>query len=113
MTNTIDFKYHQGPYKPDWFDKSDPSHYDITAGTSPFNEWYGFNNDDDVHELAWLFTSQHFIDKFVFLEKENKWYDVDDVHEHLNEDKCSYFYTPKTGAVHANGREILEAESRF
>ena len=109
----IDFKYYQGPYQPDWFDNADPYHYAITRGTSPFNEWYAFEHDDDVHELAHSFTSQTFIDDFVFLENENKWYDIDDVNEHLNDDDCSFSFTPKPGTSPADERSMLEAESRF
>ena len=113
MTNTIDFRYYQGPYQPDWFDSADPYHYDITSGTSPFNEWYAFGHDDDVHELAHSFTSQTFIDDFVFLEDENKWYDIDDVNEHINDDECSFSFTPKPKTSPADARAMLEAESRF
>ena len=94
MTNTIDFRYHQGPYKPDWFDSADPYHYDITSGTSPFNEWYAFGHDDDVYKLAHSFTSQTFIDDFVFLEDKNACYYTEDM-------------------TLADARGMLEAESRF
>tara|TARA_B100001057_G_C22851661_1_gene951191 strand:- start:248 stop:532 length:285 start_codon:yes stop_codon:yes gene_type:complete len=94
MTNTIDFKYHQGPYAPDWFDSCDPYHYDITSGTSPFNEWYAFGHDDDVYKLAHSFTSQTFIDEFVFLEDKKAWYYSNDM-------------------TLADARAMLEAESRF
>jgi len=90
----IDFKYHQGPYAPDWFDNADSYHYAITSGTSPFNEWYGFNNDEDVYKLAHSFTSQTFLDDFIFLEDQNAW--------HYSEDMTL-----------ADARAMLEAESRF
>ena len=93
-TTKLDFRYHQGPFAPEWFDSCDPYHYAITSGTSPFNEWYGFNNDEDVHELAHSFTSQTFIDEFVFLEDRNAW--------HYSEDMTL-----------ADERAMLEAESRF
>ena len=109
----IDFKYHQGPYAPDWFDTADPCHYDITRGTSPFNEWWGFNNDDDLHKLAHSFSSQTFIDGFVYVEDEKAWYHYEDVNEHFNDDECSVYYTAKDGAWIADERAMLEAESRF
>ena len=109
----IDFKYHQGPYAPDWFEQSNRYHYAITAGTSPFNEYYGFNNDDDLHELAHSFTSQSFIDGFVYIEDEKAWYHYEDVNEHIKDDECSVYYTAKPGTSPADARAMLEAESRF
>ena len=76
------------------FPSHDPDHYDITSGTSPFNEWYAFGHDDDVYKLAHSFTSQTFIDDFVFLEDKNAWYYTEDM-------------------TLADARAMLEAESRF
>tara|TARA_R100000654_G_scaffold74375_1_gene108603 strand:+ start:109 stop:447 length:339 start_codon:yes stop_codon:yes gene_type:complete len=109
----IDYKYHQGSHAPDWFEQSNRYHYAITAGTSPFNEYYGFNNDDDVHKLVWIFKSQSFIDGFVFVDEEEYWYDYEDVNEHLNDDECSVYYTAKPRTSPADARSMLEAESRF
>ena len=113
ITTEIDYKYHQGSHAPDWFEQSNPHHYAITAGTSPFNEWWGFNNDDEVYELAWIFETRSFIDNFVFVRKEQSWYHFDDVDEHLNDDECSVYYTAKPGTSPADARAMLEAESRF
>ena len=113
MITEIDYKYHQGPYAPDWFEQSNPYHYAITAGTSPFNEFYAFKNDDDVHELVWIFKSQSFIDGFCFVDEEQSWYYFDDVNEHFNDDECSVHYTAKLGTSPADARSMLEAESRF
>lgn len=113
ITFPTPFKYHRGANAPEWFDKSDPYHYDITSGSSPFNEWYAFENDEDVHELAHSFESQSFIDGFIFVVSENIYYHFDDVVGHLNDDKCSYHYTPKEGTSPADARSMLEAESPF
>ena len=113
MITEVDYKYHQGSYAPDWFEQSNPHHYAITMGTSPFNEFYAFNNDDDVHELVWIFKSQSFIDGFCFVDQEQSWYHFDDVDEHLNDDECSVYYTAKPGTSPADARSMLEAESRF
>jgi len=90
----INYKYHKGSHAPDWFKQTNPHHYAITSGTSPFNEYYGFNNDDDVYKLAHSFTSQSFIDQFVYIEDKKAWHHFEDL-------------------TLADARSMLEAESRF
>ena len=104
----INYKYHRGAYAPDWFNKSEHNHYDITSGTSPFNEWYSFENDEDVHELAHTFRSQSFIDEFIFIESEKRFYHLEDVMTYGIDQ-----FKPKENAVPADARSMLEAESPF
>lgn len=105
---SIDFKYHRGAYAPEWFDKTEPNHYDITSGSSPFNEWYAFKNDEDVHELAHGFENQSFIDGFVFVEIRNSFYHVEDAMTYGIDQ-----FKPKENSSPADARSILEAESAF
>jgi len=102
------YKYHRGANAPEWFDKSDPYHYDITSGSSPFNEWYAFENDEDVHGLAHSFESQSFIDGFVFIKSENSFYHLEDAMTYSIDQ-----FKPKKDTLPADARSMLEAESPF
>lgn len=108
-----EFKYHRGPTAPAWFDKADPNHYDITSGYHYLNEWYAFEDDAHAHDVACEFTSQLFIDEFIWIETEARWYHFEDLDEHLNEDECSHSYTPKKDTSPADVRALLETESLF
>jgi len=104
----VHFKYHQGAYPPEWFDKSKPNHYDITSGTSLFNEWYGFENEGAIHLAACDFISQTFVDAFIFVDCENRFYHLEDVMTYGIDQ-----FKPKENASPADARSMLEAESPF
>ena len=76
-----EFNYARQSHAPDWYDRLNPLHVAATSGTSPSNEWYGFQNEQDAHDLACSFKSQSFIDEFVLVGEGStaKFYHVDDV----------------------------------
>ena len=88
-------KYASQPNKPDWYRSDDTKlYYSATSGSSPFNEWYEFDDRADALDLvAKSFDSQSVVDCFYFNEGE--------------------LYVRKTDVEVADLQEVIDAESRF
>ena len=88
-------KYASQPNKPDWYRSDDTKlYYSATSGSSPFNEWYEFDDRSDALDLvAKSFDSQSVGDFFYFNEGE--------------------LYVRKTDVEVADLQEVIDAESRF
>jgi hypothetical protein len=101
-------KYAKQPSAPEWFRSDDSKLYESAqSGSSPFNEWYEFDDREDALDLiAKTFSSQSFIDRFV-------WFDGD-LYEIVQIDaEGSDDFKLIDGAVVAGLGEMVEAESRF
>lgn len=86
--------YASQAYKPDWYESDDTKlYYSATSGSSPFNEWYEFDDRSNALDyIAKLFHSQSVVDRFYFNEGE--------------------LYVRETDEV-ADLREVVDFESRF
>ena len=107
-------KYDQQSTKPNWYENDDSKIYVCaTNGTSPFNEWYEFDDRREALELiATTFKAPSFMDQFLWVGKEI----------YLREDVCpksietaenSDDYVILPGADPADLGDIIAAESRF
>ena len=87
-------KYASQSNKPDWYRSDDTKlYYSATSGSSPFNEWYEFDDRSDALDLAAKsFDSQSVVDRFYFNEGELYVHETDEV---------------------ADLQEVIDAESRF
>lgn len=105
---------------PAWFKSDDTKLYEsATSGTSPFNEWYEF--DDRADALGLInnaFDSQSFIDRFEYAQGE--YYHSEDLHglliEQFGKDHDFSEVIDKadlTTLTPANLGEMIDAESRF
>lgn len=88
-------KYASQSNKPDWYRSDDTKlYYSATSGSSPFNEWYEFDDRADALDLvAKSFDSQSVVDRFHFNEGE--------------------LYVRETDVEVADLQEVIDAESRF
>lgn len=86
--------YESQAHKPDWYESDDTKvYYSATSGSSPFNEWYEFNNRSEALDyIAKLFDSQSVLDRFYFNDGE--------------------LYVRETDEV-ADLQEVVDFESRF
>jgi len=104
--------YKQQESQPAWFKENDDHFYhSVTSGSSPFNEWYEFESEEDALNFALTFESQSVIDHFsrVTVEGKERWYDNDDVI--YVDDTEEYTVTPD--ATPASFADLAQAESRF
>ena len=106
-----EFNYARQSHAPDWYDRLNPLHVAATSGTSPFNEWYAFQSEQDAHDIAGSFKSQSFIDEFVLVGEgsTSKFYHVDDVT--MDDDLCDV--TANSGTIPACLQSMVDAESAF
>ena len=60
-------KYEKQASRPDWYQSDENKTYAAaTSGSSPFNEWYEFDDRDDALQIIQTeFRSQSFVDNFV------------------------------------------------
>ena len=104
--------YKQQESQPAWFKENDDHFYhSVTSGSSPFNEWYEFESEEDALNFALTFESQSVIDHLsrVTVEGKERWYDNDDVI--YVDDTEEYTVTPD--ATPASFADLAQAESRF
>lgn len=107
-------QYSQSATAPDWFQSDDSKIYaSATSGSSPFNEWYEFDNRADaLDHIAKAFDSQSFVDGFCWFGGEI--YDYDQfTPESMETADDIDGYILKDGAEVADLGEMVEAESRF
>lgn len=99
-------QYAQSATAPEWFQSDDSKIYvAATSGSSPFNEWYEFDDRDDALDLIrTTFDSQSFIDGFV--EWSGEYYYAEDVTWDGDIPRV------EKGAE-ADLQDIINAESRF
>lgn len=81
-------EYARQALKPDWYEAAEDESFGIaisaTSGTSPFNEWYLFQDREQAVEyMAKNFQSQSMLDGFQFAQGE--FYDAEDIFAALNE----------------------------
>ena len=99
--------------QPDRFEENwDHFFYAVTSGTSPSNEWYEFESEEDALEFALTFESQSVIDHFsrVTVEGKERWYHNDDVGLH------THWTAPcpvEEGTPPASFADLAQAESPF
>jgi len=97
--------YAQQAHKPEWYKVDDTKLYHAaTSGSSPFNEWYEFNNRAESVE----FLADHLPDdKFCYVGGEI--WDMED----LTYDEVSEGFVCPTKGQPADIQEIIEASSKF
>jgi len=96
--------YKQQETQPAWFNENDDHFYhSVTSGSSPFNEWYEFETEEDALDFALTFESQSVIDHFsrVTVHEKERWYHSEDV------PALSHWTAPASFA------DLSQAESRF
>ncbi len=98
-------KYERQPNKPDWYRSDDTKLYHAaTAGSSPFNEWYEF---DDRAEAVEHFADQTETDQFC-------WIGGEIFHlEDLSYDEVIEGFVRIKGAKPADLDEVVQSVSRF
>lgn len=98
-------KYEKQPNKPDWYRSNDTKLYSsATSGSSPFNEWYEF---DDRAEAVEHFADQIQIDNFC-------WIGGEIFHnEDLEYDEVIEGFVRIKGAQPADLDAIAQSVSRF
>ena len=105
--------YKQQANQPSWFNENDDCFYHaVTSGSSPFNEWYEFEREEDALKFALTFESQSVIDHFTRATTEDgrdRWFHNDDVSSFDEMDG----YTVKKDATPASFADLAQAESRF
>lgn len=107
-------QYKQSATAPEWFQSDESKIYaSATSGSSPFNEWYEFDDRADALELIGkTFDSQSFVDHFCWFNGEI--YDYDQfTPESVEAADDIDGYVLKQGAEVASIGEMVEAESRF
>jgi len=110
--------YKQQANEPTWFkENEDHFYHSVTSGSSPFNEWYEFETEDDALGFALTFESQSVIDHYARVSSErlpDRWYELDDV-EFLPSEVCSVSLVavPIEKATPASFADLAQAESRF
>ena len=90
----------------------------VTSGSSPFNEWYEFESEEDALEFALTFESQSVIDQFsrVTVEGKERWYHNDEVgigsnpYASFDEEEG---YAVQQGSKPASFADLAQAESPF
>ena len=102
--------YERQASEPEWFNKNEDHFYHaVTSGSSPSNEWYEFESEEDALEFALTFESQSVIDHFTRATTKDgchRWFH--------NEDVSSFdCYTVKKGAAPASFADLAQAESPF
>lgn len=107
-------QYSKQSTAPEWFQSDDSKIYhSATSGSSPFNEWYEFDDRKDALELvSSAFNSQSFEDRFTWHDGEIYEYDQF-TEESMKIAESGDDYILKEGAEVADLGEMIEAESRF
>lgn len=106
--------YEKTATKPKWYESDNNKIYACaTSGSSPFNEWYEFDDRGEALEyIARHFDSQTFIDNFVWFNGEVYEYDQFEVKSIAEADNVSGYVLLDEAEV-ASIAEMVEAESRF
>jgi hypothetical protein len=100
--------YSQQSSAPEWFQSDKTKIYEsATMGSSPFNEWYEFDDRKDAIDCLAAGNNQSFVDDFEVVGDEI--YRNDDLE--WNEDADSLTVTK--GAKPASLSSIVSAQSRF
>ena len=106
--------YKQQESQPAWFKEDDDHFYhSVTSGSSPFNEWYEFESEEDALDFALTFESQSVIDHFIRATTEDgrdRWFHVEDVEVMADGWEPA---VAKQDAEPASFAELAQAESRF
>lgn len=98
-------KYASQSYKPDWYRSDDTKlYYSATSGSSPFNEWYEF---DDRAEAIELFADEIRPEKFCWLGGEI--FHMED----LDYDEVTEGFVRSKGAQPADLADVVQSVSRF
>ena len=98
-------KYERQPNKPDWYRSDDTKLYHAaTSGSSPFNEWYEF---DDRAEAVEHFADQPETDQFCWIGGEI--FHLGD----LEYDEVIEGFVRIKGAKPADLDEVVQSVSRF
>ena len=114
-----EYNYTQQATKPEWFG-SQEINASAESGSSPFNEWYGFNSNNGrstrqsaLETIRETFSSQTFTDNFISIGFEI--YHVDDTREITGGRKTTEEpeFEPVHDAIPATIAELIFAESRF
>jgi hypothetical protein len=107
-------QYSKSASAPEWFQSDDSKLYaSATSGSSPFNEWYEFDDRADALELIGkTFDSQSFVDRFCWFDGEIYDYDQFTAESIETADDVDG-YVLKHDAEVAGLGEMVEAESRF
>jgi len=106
--------YKQQAHKPSWYESDDSKIYHkVTSGSSPFNEWYEFDNRKDaLDHVALCFYSDSFWQRFSFHNGEI-YDDYQFTFESINSAASGDDWILKLDAKPACIQEMIEAESRF
>ena len=107
-------QYSKSATAPEWFRSDDSKIYaSATSGSSPFNEWYEFDDRDDaLDHIGKTFHSQSFVDRFSLFDGEIYDYDQFTTESIETADDLDG-YVLKDDAEVADLGEMVEAESRF
>lgn len=107
-------QYSKQSYAPEWFQSDDSKIYTAaTAGSSHSNEWYEFDDREDALDLiAKAFSSQSFVDKFVWFGDEIYDYDQFTPESIETADDIDGYVLIENAKV-ADLAEMISAESRF
>ena len=74
--------YERQSNQPDWYLREPESFFcAVTSGSSPFNEWYEFKNEEDALDFALSFESQSVIDHFevAAFDGKDRWFHIEDI----------------------------------
>ena len=107
--------YKQQENQPAWFNENEDHFYhSVTSGSSPFNEWYEFETEDDALGFALTFEGQSVIDHYcrVTVDGKDRWYELDDV-TFADPQSIDTYAVPNEGATPASFADLSQAESRF
>ena len=106
-------RYKQSATAPEWFQSDNLKLYaSATSGSSPFNQWYEFDDRADAIDLISTTFDQSFRDGFCWFDGEI--YDFDQfTPESMQAADDPDGYVLKEGAEVASLDEIVQAESRF
>tara|TARA_R100000664_G_C2692738_1_gene96175 strand:- start:151 stop:504 length:354 start_codon:yes stop_codon:yes gene_type:complete len=111
--------YARQSHQPEWFEENwDHFYHAVTSGTSPSNEWYEFESEEDALEFALTFESQSVIDQFsrVTVGEKERWYHNDEVGIGSNPYASSdeeEGYAVQQGSKPASFADLAQAESPF
>lgn len=106
--------YNQQANQPEWFNKNEDHFYHaVTSGTSPSNEWYEFESEEDALDFALTFESQSVIDHFTRATTEDgrdRWFHHEDIAKHADGWEPA---EASPSAKPASFADLAQAESRF
>ena len=106
--------YEQQANEPNWFNHHASHFYHrVTSGSSPSNEWYEFESEEDALDFALTFESQSVIDHFIRATTEDgrdRWFHDEDIEVMADGWEPA---VAKQDAEPASFAELAQAESRF